>query len=115
MHELSIVQALFEQAEQEVRRSGHQGQVARLDLSIGRLSGVSCDSIRFAFDLLKSETMFHEAELTIAQPPAVCRCRACGAENDVTEITVECPACGSYDIVIEGGREMLLQSIELEE
>jgi len=115
MHELSIVEALFEQAEREVRRSGHEGRVARLDLSIGHLSGVCCDSIRFAFDLLKPETMFAGAQLAIEEPPAVCRCEKCGARTEVAEITVDCPKCGSREVVIEGGREMLLQSIELED
>ena len=115
MHELSIVEALFEQAEREVRDSGHEGRVSRLELSIGHLSGVCSDSIRFAFELLKAETMFAAAELAIEEPPAVCRCEACGQKTDVTEITVDCPHCGSREVVIEGGREMLLESIELED
>jgi len=115
MHELSIVEALFDQAEREIRRLGHEGRVLRMDLTIGRLSGVNSDSIRFAFELLKPETIFDRAELAIEEPPAACRCRACGAESEVSDITAECPRCGSHDIIIEGGREMLLQSIELED
>jgi len=113
MHELSIAETILEQAEREVRRSGEEGRVRRLELSIGSLSGVNCDSLRFAFDLLSPETMFAGAELRIEQPPAVCRCTACDAETDVNELVAQCPRCGSNDILIEGGRAMLLESIEL--
>jgi len=113
VHELSIVEAILEQAEQEIRRSGQEGPVRRLELSIGHLSGVNCDSLRFAFDLLSPETAFAGAELQIHQPAAVCACRACGTRSEVTEFAVECPKCGSDDVLIEGGRDMLLESIEL--
>ena len=52
MHELSIVEALIDQVGQELDRAGQQGRVLRLELSIGRLSGVNPDSVRFAFGLL---------------------------------------------------------------
>ena len=40
MHELSIVEALIDQVGQELERAGQRGRVLRLELSIGRLSGV---------------------------------------------------------------------------
>ena len=52
MHELSIVEALIDQVGRELDRAGQQGRVLRLELSIGRLSGVNCESVRFAFGLL---------------------------------------------------------------
>jgi len=115
VHELSIVEAILDQAEREIRRSGQEGPVRRLELSIGHLSGVNCDSLRFAFDLLSPDTAFAGAELQIHQPAALCCCRACGARNEVTEFAGECPKCGSDDILIEGGRDMLLESIELDD
>jgi hydrogenase nickel incorporation protein HypA/HybF len=115
VHELSIVEAILEQAEREIRRSGQEGPVRRLELSIGRLSGINCHSLRFAFDLLSPETAFAGAELQINQPAAVCCCRACDTQSEVTELAVECPKCGSGDILIEGGRDMLLESIELDD
>lgn len=115
MHELSIVEAVLEQAEREIRRSGQEGPVRRIELSIGHLSGINCDSLRFAFDLLSPETVFAGAELHINQPAAVCRCRTCGASSEVTELALECPQCGSGEILIEGGRDMLLESIELDD
>ncbi len=82
---------------------------------IGRLSGVCADSIRFAFELLSAGTALEEARLEIDQPPAVCRCGACGTQTELEDLSAVCPKCGSADVRIEGGQDLLLQSIELEE
>ena len=115
MHELSIVQALIDQVEQEVERSGHDGRVTGLDVTIGRLSGVNPDSFRFAVEMLSPGTVLESAEVRIAEPLATCRCRACGGAVEVEQLTAQCPKCGSGDVVLEGGRDLFLQSIELEE
>jgi len=115
MHELSIVEALIEQVQQELDAAGHHGRVLRLDLTIGRLSGVCCDSIRFAFELLAPDTPLADAELHITEPKATCRCRDCRAAVEIDEFPVCCPQCGSREIVVDGGRELLLESIEIED
>ncbi len=119
MHELSIVEALIGQVEREVQRSGHDGSVRRLDLTVGRLAGVCCDSIRFAFELLVPGTPLEAAELRITQTAATMRCRACGViieiDDEFAALRADCPGCGSTDVQIEGGRELLLQSIEIED
>ena len=115
MHELSIVEALIEQAQKEVERSGHDGRILWLDLTVGRLSGVNCDSVRFAFELLSPGTLLEGARVRIAEPKATCRCDACHARAEIDELTVRCPHCGSTRVSIEGGRELLLESIEIED
>jgi hydrogenase nickel incorporation protein HypA/HybF len=115
VHELSIVQALLEQVETEVEKSGHRGRVVSLHLVIGRMSGVHVDALKFGFELLSPDSIAAGARLVIDQPRARCRCESCRAEAEVDGLVTACPACGSGDIVIRGGQELLLQSIELEE
>jgi hydrogenase nickel incorporation protein HypA/HybF len=115
MHELSIVEALVEQVGTELERAGQAGRVARIDLSIGRLSGVHCDSIRFAFGLLAPGTVMESADLVIDEPKAVCNCRTCGTKIEIDDLVVQCPRCNGDDITIEGGRDLVLHSIEVEE
>ena len=115
MHELSIVEALIEQVEKEVRRAGQGGRVTGLDLAIGRLSGVNTDSLRFALELLAPGTVVEGAEVRITEPHATCRCRTCGQATEVDELIVCCPACGSGDVYLEGGADLRLQSIEMED
>ncbi len=115
MHEVAIVQTLIEQVEDEVRNSGHDGRVLRLQLSIGRLSGVHADAIRFALELLAPGTVLEGADIDIDEPRASCRCRQCKRSTVLEELVYECPACQSHDFSVEGGQDMLLQTIELED
>ncbi len=115
MHEMSIVQALFDQIEREVDQSGHSGRVLQIHLVIGRLSGVHVDAIRFAYELLSPDSIASQAQLVIDQPRAVLRCTDCRLEQEIDELTVICPSCGGSHVTIEGGQQLLLQSIELED
>jgi len=54
-------------------------------------------------------------ELTIRTKPALCRCRDCSTVVEIGELIYYCPHCGSQSIQLEGGRELLLQSIEVDE
>ncbi len=115
MHEMSIVQSLIEQVGSEIERAGQTGRVTRLELAIGTLSGVHADSIRFAFDLMSPGTLVDGAELVISQPAAHLDCRQCGTSQQIPELIMACPLCGSTDVAIQGGTELLLQSIDLDE
>ena len=115
MHEVAIVDALIEQIGDEVRRAGATGRVTRVELLIGRLSGVNPDSIRFALEWLAPGTVVEAARLDIRQPALTCLCAACGARSEVDELDASCPSCTSREITFDGGRELLLETIELED
>jgi hydrogenase nickel incorporation protein HypA/HybF len=115
MHELSIAEALIEQVTAELDRAGQRGPVKGIELAIGRMSGVHCGALRFGLELLAPGTVIEGAAVSIREPPAVSRCRACGAETEIDDMVSECPRCHSPEIAIEQGREMLLESIELED
>ena len=114
MHELSIVEALIDQVRETLERAGEKSRVLKLELSIGRLSGVNCDSLRFAFGMLAPGSVVERAELVIQQPNAACNCRACNVLTEIDDLVMQCPNCSSGDISIEGGRELILQSIDVE-
>jgi hydrogenase nickel incorporation protein HypA/HybF len=113
MHELSIVDALIEQVGREVQRSGHRGKVLGVEISIGRMSGVNCDSVRFAFELLTPGTLVEGTKIVIHEIKASCRCHVCNALVEIDDLVCKCPKCGGDAITIEGGRDLLLQSIDV--
>jgi hydrogenase nickel incorporation protein HypA/HybF len=115
VHELSIVEALIGQVQEEVGHSGVIGRVTRVDVVVGRLSGVNSDALRFAFAMLAPGTFLEGAELRITEPGATSACQACGARAEIDDLAMRCPECGSDDVWIEGGRDLVLQSIEMEE
>lgn len=115
MHEVALVEALLESVHEQLRDSGIVGRVRRLEVVIGPLSGVVPEAFQFAFDVLAPESLGAGCELIIHTKPALCRCRECGAVTELAELSYFCSQCGSQSIQLEGGRELLLQSIEVDE
>jgi hydrogenase nickel incorporation protein HypA/HybF len=115
MHELSIVDALIEQVGREVQRSGQRGKILGIELRIGRLSGVNADSVRFAFELLAPGTLVEGSKILIHEIKAVCHCQTCNTRVEIDDLIFQCPKCAGDAVTIEGGRDLLLQCIEVEE
>ena len=115
MHEMSIVQALLEQVQSEVEKSGQRGRVVSLHLVIGRLSGVHVDSIRLGFELLSPSSIADGATLCIDQPKARCHCAPAVPSRKSRRSWRVVQPVAQADITIRGGQELLLQSIELED
>ena len=108
MHELAVMQAVVDQVSE---RLGDQ-RVATIRLSVGRLSGVVPDALRFCFELSTSGTCLDGAELTIEEPPGQAHCRTCGRDFELDQLIVLCP-CGSADVGIVGGDQLLIHSVVL--
>ena len=108
MHELAIAESVVEAVTQRLPGA----KVACVRLEIGALSGVVPDSIRFCFDLATEGTGLAGARLEITEPPARCRCRACGAEFQPDSPIVLCP-CGSPDVAVLAGEELKIVSVQV--
>lgn len=69
------------------------------------------DALRFAFEILKRDTVAAGAELEIERLPIVLFCRDC--ENDyIGEMDdLRCPVCNKTDNEIKQGREMIIKTI----
>lgn len=113
MHEYSIVSALLEQCEQHANEN-QAIRIAKVVIKIGVLSGVEPTLLTTAFETFKLEGRAKEAELVIDIQPIVIACNQCHTTNEVTERTVICPNCNSFDTKITDGEEMLLMQLELE-
>ena len=118
MHDLGLVQEIVALAQSEIQRAdraGHAGRVTRLTLRVGKLSGASPEAMRTAFAVVAPMVGWPDAELVIEEPGAVCRCYDCGARSEITEYVYACPVCGEHGIGIEGGDELQLASIDLDD
>ena len=112
MHEVALVEHLLDSVRRELPEELAGVRVVRVVIHVGVLSGAYPDALRFAFDVLAPERLGEGVRLEIVEVPAVCRCRACGAASTITEPVPVCPQCGSPDIRMEGGSDLILQEIE---
>ena len=66
----------------------------------------------FSWELLTASTELDGAELEIEHVPAVVECSACTATTTLTMPVLACVACGSIDVSLRSGDELLLVSFE---
>mgnify|MGYP006268725973 CR=1 FL=1 len=113
MHELSIVAGLFEILEEKAREQG-ACRITAVTLRVGRLSGVVPDLLESAFDTYKMGTLAEGARLEVETAPFDFRCRACGGDAFRDGPGVACSACGSSDVELRGGMDIIVEKIEVE-
>jgi len=113
MHELAITQSMLNlvlgQAEQAKAK-----RVGKINLVIGEMTGVVGDCVRFYFDLLSKGTPADGATLSFKAVPTQARCRGCGKLFEVREFDWTCPRCNGNNIEIVAGKELFVESIEVE-
>jgi hydrogenase nickel incorporation protein HypA/HybF len=113
MHELAITQSMLElvlkQAEQAKAK-----EIGKINLVIGEMTGVVGESVRFYFDFLSKGTPAENAELTFKMVPTKARCRNCGESFELGEFDWTCPYCQGNNMDITGGKELFVESIEVD-
>jgi hydrogenase nickel incorporation protein HypA/HybF len=111
MHELSIADAVV----QIVERHAAGRRVTKVELRVGHLRQVVAPALEFAFELVARDTVVEGAELALTEVPAAVACLNCGHEGVHVQFPAVCERCGSLDVEIRGGDELLVEALELEE
>ena len=115
MHELSIAASIVESvAEAAGKYPGARVKVVRLRL--GALAAVVEDSLRFCWELSTAGTPLAGAALAIRTLPVMVHCDGCGMETELDGVqSFRCPKCGELTADLRQGRELEIESIEMEE
>ncbi len=111
MHELSIATALFEQ----VRRHTPAGCVVRsARVLIGPMQGIEPESLQFGWKVTWGQDGQAIPELVLELPGWKLTCPKCGKKWESPELYVSCE-CGCATPGVEGGSELQLISIDVDE
>jgi hydrogenase nickel insertion protein HypA len=115
MHEISLVQGLFQQLK-ELAAENNATKIISVTMEIGPLCGVVVDSFQFGFDILSADDeLVRGAKLIIQVPPVIYSCTNCNhAEVTVGRKPDECPSCGDLLLIPNGGNDLVLRQIEME-
>ena len=109
MHEFSIASAVVDTA----IRFAEGRPVRAVVVQHGRLRQVVPDSLGFAFGILSRETVCEGARLVLEEVPARIRCGACEREFELSLPVFRCLTCGTADVEVISGEELLVDSIEV--
>ena len=115
MHEISLVQALFNQLA-DLAAENKMTKVVTVTMEIGPLAGVVEDSFRFGFEILsKDNDLLQDAKLIIETTEVTYRCTQCNATLVTSDERPDgCQECGDFFLVAEGGDELILKNVEME-
>lgn len=108
MHELGLCSSIVDAVQ---RRAGDR-PVASVRVRVGRLHHVHPDAFDQSFSIAAQGTVAEDATAELVLLPVVSGCAACGHEWESEGIPAACPGCGSVDIGLRGGDELILESIE---
>ena len=79
-----------------------------------KLSGVEPHYLKKAFDAFKVGGHCSNAELVIEIQDIIVRCCQCGREGTIMANEFVCPMCGSRELVVIKGEDLILMRLELE-
>jgi hydrogenase nickel incorporation protein HypA/HybF len=115
MHELSIAAGIVE-AVTESAAAYPGSRVTEVRLRVGALASIVEDSLQFCWELATDDTPLAGSKLVINKQPVVVYCDACDADVEIKGVqSFRCPRCGKHAAEIRQGRELEIESIELDE
>ena len=103
-----VLSAVIETAE-----NAHADRVMAVTLSVGAMTEAIEDAMQFAFEALSEGTMCEGATLVINEVTPRSFCLECYNEFEHDRFHRACPECGSYETELIAGRELQIESIEV--
>jgi len=113
MHEFSVTQSILSIVLDKAN-AAHASKISKISLVIGELSGIVDECVKFYFKFLSKDTIAAEATLSFHQPPTQLRCRSCTTVFAPHNGNWDCPSCQEQKVEIIAGRELYIDSIEVE-
>jgi len=113
MHEAAITESMVRLVLDQARE--HEAQAVRkVTVVLGGMSGIVSESMRFYFEELTKGTIAADAALEVREIPTKAVCLSCGHSFELEDYLWLCPECGDRHLDIVEGRELLVDSIEVD-
>lgn len=113
MHELAMVRSIYNVINEHMKEHG-VNRVIQVKLIVGELTGVEDMTMQSCFEMYVQATPVEGAQLVIERVPVKVRCRVCGNEYETKIPFSECTVCGNKSTEIISGKELYIESLEVE-
>jgi len=108
MHEMSYCDGVLEAVER--RAAGRP--VARVGVRIGVVHRVVADAFEQSFQLAAAGGVAEGATTELVVVPVSGHCMDCRLDFEADDPSPGCPSCGSLDVAVEGGDEVVLEWLQ---
>jgi hydrogenase nickel incorporation protein HypA/HybF len=109
MHELGLCEGIVDAVER--RAAGRR--VTGVKVRVGALHRVVEPALDQAFSMAAAGTVAEGAEVEMVLVPVRLQCRICGHQAASEDPLGACSKCGGTDLEMDGGYELVLESIVL--
>lgn len=113
MHEFSLMTGVLDAA-LESAREHNASKIVEIRLIVGEMAEVLDDAMSFALEALAPGTLAEGAALTMTKVRPKSKCLACDTEFEHDRLHFSCPQCDSLATELLAGRELYIESIEIE-
>lgn len=113
MHELAMVRSIYNVISEQIREHD-VNKVKQVKLIVGELTGVEDMVMKSCFEIYVEGTPVEGAQLVIKRVPIKVRCRICENEYETKIPFSECEICGNKSFKIISGKELYIDSLEVE-
>jgi len=112
MHEVGMMQQILEVAVERAKQEGAQ-HINRVYMRVGAEAGVVPESLNFAFEVAKKDTIAEDAQLEVEEVSVLCHCANCGIEFHPVNSLHECPECRRIQCEVRQGKEFELAFLDV--
>jgi hydrogenase nickel incorporation protein HypA/HybF len=87
-------------------------RVETVTIRVGHLRQVVPDAMAFSWEMLTAATQLEGTRLEIEHVPATVACSECASVTKIDVPVLACARCGSRDVALRSGDELMLVSLE---
>ena len=115
MHELSIVSSVVDTVTESL--AAYPGaRVLEVRLRVGALASVVTESLEFCYGIASEGTPLEGSRLVVNVLPVVMHCERCREDAELEGVqSFRCPRCGEPCSEMRQGRELEIESFEIDE
>jgi len=113
VHEMGIVSGILTASVESAARE-NATRINEIRIRVGELTEIVDDALHFAFEALSPGTLAEGATLVVERVPGRSRCVECGTTFNHGRFDVECPSCKNYFCELVEGRELEIESIDID-
>lgn len=113
MHETGIAIEITSIVTSSIPLGLSNTKVVWINLQVGKFSAVMPDSLRFCFEVAPEGSSLEDAELFIEEISMEAKCDNCHHKWSINKPMFLCSRCGRKSVDIKSGRELFVESIEI--